>query len=61
MPVSNQLTVFPGTSMMGVGGAHGSTLAAFLDLPLPLKWGRQFYVLEDYTYEVIQQVKIYHK
>ncbi len=58
MPVSNQLTVFPGT---GVGGAHGSTLAAFLDLPLPLKRGRQFYVLEDYTYEVIQQVKIYHK
>jgi hypothetical protein len=45
--------------MMGVGGAHGSTLTAFLDLPFPMKWGRQFNVLEDSTYEVIQQVKNY--
>jgi hypothetical protein len=43
--------------LMGIGGGHASTLAAFLDLPFPNKWGRQFNVLEDYMYEVIQRVK----
>ncbi len=45
--------------MMGVGGAHRSTLTAFLNLPFPMKWGWQFNVFVDYTYDVIQQVKNY--
>jgi len=32
-------------------------LAAFLDLPYPLKWTQQFNVLEDYTHDVTQWVK----
>jgi hypothetical protein len=43
--------------LMGVGGEHAAILAAFLDLPEPTKWNRQFNVLEKYTYEAVQQVK----
>jgi hypothetical protein len=40
-----------------VGGEHAAILAAFLDLPEPTKWHRQFYLLEKYTYEAVQRVK----
>jgi hypothetical protein len=32
-------------------------LAAFLDLPFPARWSRQFNVLENFTHEAIQEVK----
>lgn len=43
--------------LMGVGGSHATTLATFLNLPFPMKWKQQFNVLENQTYEAIQQVK----
>jgi len=42
---------------MGVGSEHAAILTAFLDLPKPTKWNRQFNVLEKYTYEAVQGVK----
>jgi acyl-CoA-binding protein len=32
-------------------------IAAFLNLPEPVKWKRQFNVLENFTYDAIQNVK----
>jgi len=43
--------------LMGVGGQHAATMAAFLDLPEPAKWNRQFNRLENFTYEAVQKVK----
>jgi hypothetical protein len=43
--------------MMGVGGEHGAMLAAFLNLPDPKKWNRQFSILENYTFDAIQKIK----
>jgi hypothetical protein len=34
--------------MMGIGGEHAAMMAAFLDLPEPQKWPRQFSVLEKH-------------
>jgi hypothetical protein len=43
--------------LMGVGGQHAAILAAFLNLSEATKWNRQFHVLENFTYDVIQKVK----
>jgi len=43
--------------MMGVGGEHVAMLAAFLNLPDPKKWNRQFSILENYTFDAIQKIK----
>jgi hypothetical protein len=43
--------------LMGVGGEHGASLSAFLNLPDPRKWNRQFNVLENFTHNAIQKVK----
>jgi len=43
--------------LIGCGGEHGSMIAAFLNLPEPVKWKRQFNVLENFTYDAIQNVK----
>jgi len=43
--------------LMGVGGEHAAILTAFLDLPEPRKWNRQFNVLEKFTYEAVQKIK----
>jgi len=43
--------------LIGCGGEHGSIIAAFLTLPEPVKWKRQFNVLENFTYDAIQNVK----
>jgi hypothetical protein len=42
--------------LMGVGGNHAAILTAFLDLPEPRKWNRQFNVLEKFTYEAAQKI-----
>jgi hypothetical protein len=44
--------------LMGVGGEHAAILAAFLDLPEPRKWSRQFNVLEKFSYEAVQKIKL---
>ena len=43
--------------LMGVGGRHAAILAAFLKLPHPTKWNRQFHVLENFTYDAIQKAQ----
>jgi hypothetical protein len=45
--------------LMGVGGTHAGTLVALLDLPDAVKWNRQFRILEDFTYDSIENVKYY--
>jgi len=44
--------------MIGVGGEHASTLAAFLDLPESHKWPRHFATLEKFTHSEIEMIKI---
>jgi hypothetical protein len=43
--------------LMGVGGEHAAVLSAFLDLPEPHKWPRQFSVLEKYLFTSVDAVK----
>jgi len=44
--------------MIGVGGQHASTLAAFLDLPESHKWPRHFTTLEKFMHSGIDMIKI---
>jgi hypothetical protein len=44
--------------MMGIGGEHAAVMAAFLDLPEPQKWPRQFSVLEKYLYLPAETIKL---
>jgi phage FluMu protein Com len=43
--------------LMGVGGEHGAIMAAFLNLPDPTKFNRQFNVLKNFTFDAMQKVK----
>jgi hypothetical protein len=43
--------------MMGVGGEHGCTLAAFLDLPSPHKWKKYFPALEKFMHPTVETIK----
>jgi hypothetical protein len=45
--------------LMGIGGEHVATLAAFLDLPDAHKWNRQVAVLELFTHPTINNVRMY--
>jgi hypothetical protein len=40
-----------------VGGEHTSVLAAFLNLPFPRKWQRDFNVLEIFLYDSVEKTK----
>jgi len=42
---------------MGVGGEHAAIMAAFLDLPHPHKWPRQFGNIERHLYKPLDKVK----
>ena len=44
--------------MIGVGGQHASTSAAFLDLPESHKWPRHFATLEKYMHSAIHAIKL---
>jgi hypothetical protein len=44
--------------VMGVGGEHAAIVSAFLDLPEPHKWPRQFSVLEKHLYSAVEEVKL---
>ena len=43
--------------LIGVGGEHASVLAAFLNLPFPRKWRRDFNVLENFLYDSVEKTK----
>jgi hypothetical protein len=43
---------------MGVGGQHASILTAFLDLPEPHKWPRQFSTVEKFLHKSTEKVRI---
>jgi hypothetical protein len=43
--------------LMGVGGQHASILTAFLDLPEPHKWPRQFSTVEKFLHKSTEKVK----
>jgi hypothetical protein len=45
--------------LMGIGGEHAATLAAFLDLPDAHKWNRQVSILERFTHPTINKVRMY--
>ena len=42
--------------LLGVGGEHAATVAAFLDLPYAHKWRRDFNLLESYMHDASKEV-----
>jgi len=47
-----------GLQMIGVGGEHAATVAAFLDFPYPHKWKADFPLLEQYMHCTIDEIKV---
>ena len=43
--------------LLGLGGEHAAVLCAFLDLPEPHKWRRQFKVLEKQLCPTMEEIK----